>query len=248
MSRRLPRRGNFETIAAMNMFGHSRCLLVATAALFAATLPLVGMAQDEVTNEAPAASQQTPQRRYVSDKLVLNVYAGAEQGSERVATIQTGDEVEEIERDGNLVHVRLADGREGWVGSNYLTGDVPAAARLRELERERKSTAPAPDKALSDEIALLKKDNIALKARVKELQTTVATPVAAVSAPVQMIPTSAPVEIVNEPREPASVPPSIGMSLGWLIVVALAGAAGFAGGYQMLARRLRKKFGALKVY
>ena len=39
------------------------------------------------------------QQLYVADKLVLNVYQEPDQGSGRVATIETGDTVEEIERE-----------------------------------------------------------------------------------------------------------------------------------------------------
>jgi len=34
----------------------------------------------------------------------------------------------------------------------------------------------------------------------------------------------------------------------WAFAVVLAGALGYATGYQSLARRLRKKFGGLKIY
>src|SRR5687767_5185930 len=145
-------------MADMKTSDANRCLLIATISLLAATLPLAGLAQEETA--------QAPERRYVSDKLVLNVYAEPDQSGGRVATIQTGDSVEELERAGNQVRVRLEDGREGWVGANYLTSDAPAAVRLRELERDQKAptpAAPVPDKKLLEEIARLKKENAALQ-------------------------------------------------------------------------------------
>jgi hypothetical protein len=224
----------------MKTSGANRCLLIATISLVTATLPLAGLAQEE--------TEQVPQRRYVSDKLVLNVYAEPDQGSARVATIQTGDSVEELERSGTLVHVRLEDGREGWVGANYLTSDAPAVVRLRELERDRKAPAAAPavpDKKSVEEIARLKKENSALQGQVNELQSRVtAMGSMAEGAPTDTL--NEP-EVMSEPEQPISVATS-GAWWIWSIAVVLTGALGYASGYQTLARRLRRKFGGLKIY
>lgn len=231
-------------MADMKTSGANRCLLIATISLVTATLPLIGLAQEEA--QAPV-----PQRRYVSDKLVLNVYAEADQSGGRVATIQTGDSVDELERSGNMVHVRLEDGREGWVGANYLTSDAPAAVRLRELQRDQKvpASAPAePDRKSIEEIARLKKDNAALQGQVNELQSRVTS--------LGQMAEGAPAETPSEPEvieeEPADHP-NVVITVGptwwmWSIAIVLTGALGYASGYQTLARRLRKKFGGLKIY
>lgn len=231
----------------MKTLAAKRCRLVATI-LF--TLPLAGIAQENAQQQVPSddgtMSQPLPERRYVSDKLVLNVYAEPDQSSGRVATIQTGDSVDELERAGNLVRVRLDDGREGWVGANYLTSDPPAAVRLRELQREQQTGTPAPDKKSLDEIARLKKQNSALQGQVTELQSRV-TELASIPENVPTTETYEP-EDVTEPAQLASVAPSGPAWWSWLIGVAMAGALGYAGGYQTLARRLRRKFGGLKIY
>lgn len=234
----------------MKTFSAHRCLVIATVSLSAATLPLAGLAQEEAPSAGQAAPQEIPQQRFVSDKLVLNVYAEAEQGSARVATIQTGDVVEELERAGTLVRVRLEDGREGWVGASYLTSDAPAATRLRELQRQQNTETPGPDKELIEQLARLKKENATLKTQVGELQSRPIAPVTSVTSVAEaarIIPTSAP-EVVSEQTGYAVNAPVGGAWRGWLIAVILAGALGFASGYQMLARRLRKRFGALKIY
>ncbi|MFC4313816.1 SH3 domain-containing protein [Steroidobacter flavus] len=194
-----------------------------------------------------AVAAQVPEKRFVSDKLVLNVYAEAAQGSERVATIQTGDAVEELERSGNQVRVRLEDGREGWVGANYLVNDAPAIVRLRELQAQQTNPTPRVDKASADEIAQLKKENATLRGEVGQLQARVATPVA---APPAECPKTLECPTPEAPIQAAAFPvidPTGGV-LGWLVALLLVGAASFAGGYQMLARRLRKRFGGLKIY
>lgn len=235
-------------MADMKTSGANRCLLIATISLVTATLPLASLAQQEA--QAPA-----PQRLYVSDKLVLNVYAQPDQSGGRVASIQTGDSVDEVERFGNMVHVRLEDGREGWVGANYLVTDAPAAVRLRELQRDQKtpvSAAPAePDKKSIEEIARLKKDNAALQGQVNELQSRVTTlgqmsegaPTAEAETP------SEPEAIEEEPAEQRTVVITLGPTWWiWSIAIVLTGALGYASGYQTLARRLRKKFGGLRIY
>jgi SH3-like domain-containing protein len=233
----------------MKMLSANRCLFIATLSLVTATVPLLSIAQEEVTNDAQAVQPQVAQRRFVSDKLVLNVYAEPDQSSARVATIQTGDAVDELERTDNLVRVRLEDGREGWVGANFLVSDAPAAVRLRELEREQKAATRGSDKESAEEIARLKKANAALQTQVKELQASakalVATPA---EEPAQIIAASA-AEVVRPDPELAGVAPSGGSSWpAWLVAVVLTGALGFASGYQTLASRLRRRFGALKIY
>lgn len=247
---RLPAHDNSETMADMKTLGANRCLLIATISLVTATLPFASVAQEEVPDDGSAASQQIPQRRYVSDKLVLNVYAEPDQSSERVATIQTGDSVEELEREGKLVRVRLEDGREGWVGANFLTSDAPAAVRLRELEREQKTPTPGSDKKSLDEIARLKKENAALQGQVKELQARVTAAVTAAATAPEASERDIPPEpeVLHEEAELASVAPSGPAWWIWLIAIALTGALGFASGYQTLARRLRRKFGGLRIY
>ena len=216
-----------------------RCLAVATLAFTFAYTP-TGAAQEQ--------EQQTSLGRvFVSDKLVLNVYAEPGQSGERVGTIETGDAVDEIERADDFVHVRLADGREGWVGANYLSTDPPAATRLRELQREQK--AGAPDKKSTDEIARLQKQVAALQ---KELADAKTSSVAAAHAePEGAAPPLQDLEPFAE-QERRAAPPIETTSSGrvwlWPFIVVLAISVGYTAGYQTLASRIRKKFGGLKIY
>ena len=47
---------------------------------------------------------------------------------------------------------------------------------------------------------------------------------------------------------PAVAPTSGGSTWLWLLIVALAAGLAYAAGYQSLARRIRKKFGGLRIY
>ncbi|HEY0686331.1 MAG TPA: SH3 domain-containing protein [Steroidobacter sp.] len=235
----------------MKTFRVTRCHLIATVSLICAIVPLAGMAQEQVLNETPGPAPQVSQTRYVSDKLVLNVYAEADQSSARIATIQTGDIVEELERSGNLVRVRLESGREGWVGANYLTSDEPAAARLRALEREQKTATrdTGKEKELAAEIASLKKENVSLRTQVDELKASAAAQVPPEEEETQIMAANAG-EVIDEQTMSVSQGPATAGTGPWLWLLALVltGALGYATGYQALARRLRRKFGGLKIY
>ncbi|HKQ14224.1 MAG TPA: SH3 domain-containing protein, partial [Steroidobacteraceae bacterium] len=150
----------------MKTSARQRCLSVATLSLLAVVaFPAAAQeeAQPEPQQAEPQAEATQPVRHlFVSDKLVLNVYSEPEQAGSRVATIETGDVVDELERAQGFVRIRLSDGREGWVGSNYLTTDAPAAVQLRDLQRQQKGSTQAVDKKAAEEIARLKKESEAL--------------------------------------------------------------------------------------
>ena len=226
----------------MNTPARHGCLTVATLSLLlVATLPAPAQDEGQPTESSEAVSP--PRRLFVSDKLVLNVYSEPEQGGSRVATIETGDAVDELERGDGFLRIRLSDGREGWVGTNYLTTDAPAAVQLRDLQRQQKSTTQTVDKKAAEEIARLKKESESLQTQLKELKA------AAASAP-----TPADDGVLEgaspAPRELAAVAPASGggSTWMWLLIVALAAGLAYAAGYQSLARRIRKKFGGLRVY
>ena len=229
----------------MNTPARHSCLTVATLSLLlAVTLPVA--AQEEAPPAEVSEPVSPPRRLFVSDKLVLNVYSEPEQGGSRVATIETGDAVDELERGEGFIRIRLSDGREGWVGSNYLTTDAPAAVQLRDLQRQQKGATQAVDKKAAEEIARLKKESESLQAQLKEAKAAAAT--AAASAP-------APDDGVLEGASPAArqlaaaAPASSGGSIWlWLLIVVLAAGISYAAGYQSLARRIRKKFGGLRIY
>jgi len=201
--------------------------------------PRAGVAQDETVPGEQSEPAPAVRRLFVSDKLVLNVYSEADQGGSRVASIETGDAVDELERAQGFVRIRLEDGREGWVGANYLTTDAPAAVQLRELQRQHKS-ANQTDKKSADEIARLKKESEALAAQVKELKS------AAAAAPADdgVLEGASPA-----PQQPAATaPPARSNVWIWSLALILTAGLAYAAGYQTLARRIRQKFGGLRIY
>ncbi len=176
---------------------------------------------------------------FISDKLVVSVYAEANQDSEKLTTLDSGDAVEALEKAEGYTKVKLSDGREGWVRSSYLVGQAPAVVRLKELEKERSTAPSAASAATSEELKQLKEQNASLNEQVRLLKNST----------VQSSPLPAP--------QPAAVPSSTGNLntplpvhvLKWGGAIALCtGIVGFALGYRTLAKRIERKYGKLKIY
>jgi hypothetical protein len=177
---------------------------------------------------------------YVSDELVLGVYAEENNQGQRLATLHSGTSVETLAQNGDFTQVRLSDGTTGWVKSAFLTVNEPAVVRIKrleeELDRSRATTPALAEAAARSEVERLK---LALAAKQGELDAARAGGSATVvaTAPAAEGPLSA--------LHAAAAP-------HWPVIAAASAAAGLAGGfwlgYAMLARRVRQKFGGIKVY
>jgi uncharacterized protein YgiM (DUF1202 family) len=175
---------------------------------------------------------------YVSDDLVLGVYSEENSQGSRLATLHSGMRVETLATSGEYSQVRLSDGRIGWVKSSYLMSSEPAAARVKRLEEElsrfRATTPALAEAAAHSEVERLQQ---ALADKDAQLQSALAAGAAKASP-------GAP--------QPAAIPPlhSSLMQRLWLAAAAAVPAllVGFWIGYATLARRVRQKFGGIKVY
>lgn len=195
---------------------------------------------------------------YVIEQLVVSVSASPDGSGERVAQIHSGEHVELIERQDDLAHVRLASGEEGWVKASYLSSSLPLQDQL---------------KARSQELERVRQDNTRLEAELASARNAAAAASAnAVSAVAPPAPTSAPAVAAStsaasgespdasspsaestQPAEPSLFSPdpfvpkrprwvvALGLSLLTLVV-------GFALGWRMLDRRIRAKYGGLRIY
>jgi uncharacterized protein YgiM (DUF1202 family) len=167
---------------------------------------------------------------YVSDDLVLNVYSEVNQQGQRLATLHSGAAVESVDTSGDFTQVRLGDGTVGWVKSSYLTTHEPAIVRVKQLEEEldrSRATTPAlAGAAAESEVTRLQRELAAVQSElVAEREQRGAAPAAS----------------ARQSSRSASV--------GLAACIAVAAAAlGFWSGYVTLARRIRQKFGGLRVY
>jgi Bacterial SH3 domain len=161
---------------------------------------------------------------YVSDELVLGVYAEENNQGQRLATLHSGTSLETLAQNGDFTQVRLSDGTTGWVKSAFLTTHEPAVVRVKKLEEELDRThATTPALAEAAARSEVERLNLELAAKQRELDAARASGSAPVAAP---------------PRWPLIA----------AIAAAIGAACGFWLGFATLARRVREKFGGIKVY
>ena len=174
---------------------------------------------------------------YVSDELVLGVYAEENSQGQRLATLHSGTSVETLAQSGDFTQVRLSDGITGWVKSTFLTLKEPAVVRVKQLEEELDRTR-ATTPALAEAAARSEVERLKLELAAKQNQLDAARGGAS--------PNAAP----QPPQGPLTAGPSA--AAAWPLIAAGAIAVGLAGGfwlgYAALARRVRRKFGGIKVY
>ena len=181
---------------------------------------------------------------YVSDELVLGLYTEQNSQGQRLATLHSGASVDTLAVNGEFTQVRLSDGTVGWVKSAYLTTREPATARVKQLEEEldrRRATTPALAEA-------------AARSEVEQLKRELATKQSALDAALG----AAAVPAASGAASPGAASPGGAMAgisamtsahlWTWGLSIPLALACGFWLGYAVLARRIRQKFGGLKVY
>jgi hypothetical protein len=222
---------------------------------------------------APAIHAET---LYVVEQLVVNVNSAPDASGERVANIKSGDAVEVLDRQGDQVHVHLANGTEGWVRKSYLSPEEPLQHRLTERTAEVEKLKQDVTR-LEGELATAKTASRG-KAGGSQNNTGAGSPAstlpaAPASAAAQgpafpAVPASAPVSALGNGSASAAdeagateqaahpapyfmTPPDPPARPVWhwalgSFVVALG--LGFVLGWQVLDRRIRRKYGGLRIY
>ena len=199
-----------------------------------------------------AASAAHAETLYVVEQLVVNVNSAPDSTGERIATIKSGDALEVLDARGDQVHVHLANGTEGWVRKSYLSADEPLHVKLGERTAEVEK--------LKQDVTRLEGELAAAKGTPRGQPSAAQTNTGA-SAPAAAVPSAAvPVPSAAEPaaaEQPAHEPPYFmtppdsparpvwHWALG-SFVAALG--LGFLLGWQVLDRRIRRKYGGLRIY
>jgi len=177
---------------------------------------------------APVSHAETT---YVNDQLVVGVTATSEAESERIGQVKSGDKLEVIERDGDQTHIKLSGGKDGWVKSSYLTNEPPPQVRLTERTAE---------------VEKLKSEGDKLKQDVTRLEGELAAARAAHNSTSDAPPPPAPIHDTVFLREPERQ-----SSISWPVLLGVAGVMlliGFIVGWTTLDRKIRQKYGGLKIY
>jgi hypothetical protein len=183
---------------------------------------------------------------YVSDELVLGVYSEQNNQGQRLTTLHSGASVDTLSVNGEFTEVRLNDGRTGWVKSAYLTTREPAAARVKQLEEELdRSRATTP--ALAE--AAARSEVLQLQRALADKQSELDAARQGLAAPATSAATATSGGAASEGAARSGIAAVRGMRL-WMTAAAICAAlaSGFWLGYATLARRVRRKFGGIKVY
>jgi hypothetical protein len=211
---------------------------------------------------AAATSAARAETLYVVEQLVVNVNSAPDATGERIATIKSGDAVEVLDRQGDQIHVHLANGTDGWVRKSYLATDEPLHVRLAERTTEVEKLKQDVTR-LEGELAAAKGGTRAKSGTPQtNTGTTTATATGAPqpASPTPAAPATAPApdaadstaseQTAHEPPYFMTPPDSPARPVWhWALgsfVVALG--LGFALGWSMLDRRIRRKYGGLRIY
>jgi Bacterial SH3 domain len=168
---------------------------------------------------------------YVIDQLVVGIASTPGPEGERVGQVKSGDKLELLERQGDEAHVRLANGKEGWIKSSYVSAEEPLQQRLT---------------ARTAELDKLKQENEQLRQDLKRLQsapsTAAASPITTATPPEPAAPIRETV-FLRPPERPGQTPWTylLGVAAVMLLV-------GFTLGWKTLDRRIRQKYGGLRIY
>ncbi len=175
---------------------------------------------------------------YVIEQLVVSVTSSPDPDGERIGQVKSGDKLEQIEREGDETHVKLANGKDGWIKSSYLTADPPLQTRLTERTAEVEKLKQDGEK--------LRQEGDKLKQDVGRLESELAAARVAHSATSDSPPAPAPIHdtvFLRSPERQSATPWPL--LLGTSAVVLL---LGFVAGWKTLDRRIRRKYGGLRIY
>jgi len=179
---------------------------------------------------------------YVTEQLVVGVYPTSDLDGERIGTVRSADSVEVLDVDGEATQIRLQDGTEGWVKSSYLEAEPPPSTRIAALEAENKKLKGAA--ASGVDAGALQKSNTELRAALEAAQRDVDEARRSASSPPPRSPAD---EVPVETAKPHRDDTLRNVLVGVLLAACSVG-GGFAWGYYTLERRVRRKYGGLKVY
>jgi Bacterial SH3 domain len=204
-----------------------------------------------------AAGVARAETQYVIEQLVVTVNSAPDAGGERVASVKSGDPLEVLERVGAVVHVRLANGKDGWIGARYLSGDEPLRPRLAQRETEVAQLKEQVSR-LQSELAAARASAAAAPAAGSSAANAAGAATApnaantANAASVAGAATTSTAEAGGSPVAPLfsgaadDTPPRL---WPWTLGAALAGLfLGFALGALVLDRYIRRKYGGLRIY
>ena len=107
--------------------------------------------------------------RYVSEDFEITMRTGPGSDRKIISLIPSGREVELLSQGEEWSEIRLANGKEGWVLTRYLTQATPTALKLERLE-QKYADVVNQNKELEQKIAELSSGNRTVGGEVKQTQ------------------------------------------------------------------------------
>lgn len=166
---------------------------------------------------------------YVTDRLLLGLHQAADTSDAPFTTMESGTELEVLERTRQFARVRTPDGREGWAKLGFLVADKPARTVLAELRAEN---------------AALSEDRSALEARLERTAAELARIRSQLETADDERQQLAEVRAENNRYREVLARAASRVPLNLVLAgIAITLVLGFAGGYGWLDLRLRRRFG-----
>lgn len=73
---------------------------------------------------------------HVTDKLLVGLYAKPDSTTPPIELLESGTALNVLSRQNGYTKVKVANGKEGWLESSYVTETKPASMRLLEVQAE----------------------------------------------------------------------------------------------------------------
>ncbi len=202
---------------------------------------------------------------YVHDAVRLDVRASPAGSGAPVAEVTTGAELTVLERAGDYIRIRTAEGIEGWVSQSGVSSEQPARVRLEQLRKElerqeaqstelRKALADSNSarEAMESRIKALAAENATLKRQIEQLSATESTESESrESMKIQLSELQAENASLHQQIEQlAASAASAGRGYAWIYLVVMMIAllvGGFYSGTRWQKLRVSKRFGGMEI-
>ena len=106
---------------------------------------------------------------YVTDKIEIMMRRGASTEYKIIKKLLSGDPVDVLETQGSWTRIRIQDGMEGWVNTQFLTEQKPKEVELGYLQAEKEKLSNEVN-SLSEKNKKLEADNLELTIQCGESQ------------------------------------------------------------------------------